>query len=141
MHMATRSRVPHRYFRNGIPAALVLTLAAILSAGGAPAQPVSCAKADKPAEFAICNSEDLRLLDEKLDAAMQNAAAALGDRPSRQELSRQQAQWEVSRNACEADISCLSQHYTDRLLELSADRRTGAVEPVANFKRFAGNGG
>lgn len=72
---------------------------------------------------------------------MKQAAAALGDRPSRQDLSRRQAQWEVSRNACQADTDCLARHYTERLSELSGDQQTGNAGPISSFKRFAGNGG
>ena len=135
------ARAIGRPLAGGIPVALALTGAALLTASPAPADTVSCSSADKPAEFAICNSEDLQILDEKLDNALRREMALLGDRPSQQNLSRRQSQWVVERNACNADDVCLTKRYQERLSELATGHQTRVIDTISAFKRFAGNDG
>ena len=121
---------------------LVLAALAIFAATlPARSQTVSCATADKPAEFAICNSEQLQVLDEKVDAAFSQELGNVASRSGRQDLSRQQARWTLRRDACKADQHCLEKSYERRLAELDAKAPLGAPIPIASFKRFAGNGG
>lgn len=127
--------------RAGLPAAFALSLAALLASTPAPAQTVSCAEAQKPAEFAICNSEDLQLLDEKVDAAYRREMAALGTKPGQQQATRRQAQWELGRDACKADAGCLQRAYEARLSELSGNTAANSGAPISSFRRFSGNGG
>ncbi|GIL00602.1 MAG: hypothetical protein BroJett030_05010 [Alphaproteobacteria bacterium] len=125
----------HAVAPGGTTLAAALMLAAAFDPGPAAAQTIACAAAERPAEFAICNSETLRVLDEKVDAAFQASLEALGDRPRRQQFARRQGQWKIERDACEGNEDCLGQSYARRLDELSAARG-----PIAAFTRFAGGG-
>ena len=52
----------------GILVALILTIAALFLSGQARAQTFACVNAETPTELAICNSEELIVLDERLPA-------------------------------------------------------------------------
>ncbi len=114
-----------------IVAALALSLATLLAATSARSQSFSCSQASQPSEMAVCNSEDLLVLDEKLAAMAAQRLSATTNKPARQAFSREQQAWLSLRNACGSDPTCLELRYSERMLELAGTR------PVAGFVRFA----
>ncbi len=121
-----------RFLHAGMPVAMALSLAALAAAGPARPATVSCPRADKPAEFAICNSETLQVLDQQLDASYRKLLGAAGSR--RQQVAQEQASWIKQRDACKADMTCLAMRYQERLLDLSSHAQ---ATPVRGFTRFA----
>jgi len=115
--------------RLAICAALGLTLAALF-AMRAQAQSFSCAHAQSPAQMAICNSEDLLVLDEKLSAMVAQRIARARTLSEREALQREQSAWMGQRNTCGGDQACLQRSYGERIVSLS-----GAAE-LANLARI-----
>ncbi len=93
----------------------------ILSAVAAGAQSFDCARADVSAEFAICNDEELVVLDERLAIALARRQANLPTTPQLQALSRDQRAWLRQRDDCRLDWHCLKVRYRQRIAVL--DRR------------------
>ena len=120
----------HTRQRPAIFAALALTLAALLCAATAQAQSFSCAFSQSQAQMAICNSEDLLVLDEKLSAMVAQRMARSATMVEREALARDQSAWMGNRNACGTDEACLLQSYGERIAQLS-----GAAE-LANLARI-----
>lgn len=126
-----------------LAAATLLTLAAILAAGPASSATVRCATASKPAEFAICNSEELQTLDARVDSAYRRQYAAAGVVKT-QELSREQSDWQREIAGCRNDMACIERKMRGRLGDLSGGSKQAAkpkAKPVAEFRRFADNEG
>jgi uncharacterized protein len=115
--------------RLSICAALGLTCAALLFAD-AQAQSFSCAYSQSPAQMAICNSEDLLVLDEKLSAMVAQRLGRAKTLMERDALQRDQSVWMGQRNACGGDQACLQRSYGERIARLS-----GAAE-FANLARI-----
>ena len=122
-----RGQVSQRF---AVRAALALTFAALLFAATAQAQTFSCAYSQSPAQMAICNSEDLLVLDEKLSAMVAQRLARAATLVEREALQREQSAWMGSRNACGNDQACLQLSYGERIARLS-----GAAE-LANLARI-----
>ncbi|MEC9342899.1 MAG: lysozyme inhibitor LprI family protein [Pseudomonadota bacterium] len=122
-----------RATRAGLPLAVALSLVALAFAGTARPETVSCAQADVPAEFAICNSESLQDLDSKLSDAYLKQVEASASRPEKQKLEREQVAWLRERDACKIDLACLAMRYQERLLDLEQS----AAAPASGFRRFA----
>jgi uncharacterized protein len=120
----------HARQRLSICAALALTVAALLFAATAQAQSFSCAYSQSPAQMAICNSEDLLVLDEKLAAMVAQRMARFATLAEREALQRDQSAWMDNRNACGSDQACLQLSYGERIAQLS-----GAAE-LANLARI-----
>ena len=105
-----------------------LILPAAICAGGltlfwslpANAQSFSCAAAEKPAEFAICNDENLMALDEKLGEAFGDKFVNASTSPARQAVARAHSTWIKKRNECGADFTCLKLRYEERIKVLSS---------------------
>jgi uncharacterized protein len=116
--------------RLAICAALGLTLASLLVATRAQAQSFSCAHSQSQAQMAICNSEDLLVLDEKLSAMVAQRLARAKTLSERETLQREQSAWTGQRNACGSDQACLQRSYGERIVRLS-----GAAE-LANLARI-----
>jgi len=132
-------RVSTRLVRAGLPAAVALSLAAFAAAGPARPATTDCAKADIPAEYAICNSESLQDLDEKLDAAYSKQIKVTTGVSDRQKLARQQSDWTSQRDACKGNVTCLALRYQERLADLESGAATkSAIEANSGFVRFAG---
>jgi len=79
------------------------------------AQSFSCAQAENPTEFAICNDENLLSLDEKLGTVFASAYTKASTVPQRQAVSRDQDQWLKIRNSCQGDFTCLNLRYQERI--------------------------
>lgn len=86
-----------------------------------------CAKAQRPAERAICADAGLSDLDEQLARYYHGALAALQENAAC--LHGDQRDWLKHRDACAADTACLKRSYLDRLSELSA------LQPGINTRR------
>ncbi len=117
------------------PFALGLSIAAT---AGPPASAgtVYCSVASKPAEFAICNSEDLQVLDGRVDELYKSQYATSASILSQTELTRDHRNWMSERNGCRSDLGCLERYYKQRLSKLAAQEKS-AKEPIAQFTRFA----
>ena len=85
----------------------------------------SCARASLPAEFAICRSHDLSLLDRQLTATYGAALSQSGTH--RSELIAAQRAWQSRRNSCGSDDVCLQQAMATRISELAA---AGGTDPA-----------
>lgn len=99
--------------------AILITAPLLLSVINAQAQSFSCAKAGSSAEFAICNNEDLLVLDEKLASIYYLKKSNISTAPQRQEIVREQNRWIAQRNSCKLDWTCLRVRYNDRIRQLS----------------------
>lgn len=119
-----------------ILAALAMPLATLFIAAPATPQTLSCAAAAIPAEFAICNSEKLQLLNQRVDAAFRNLAAGPDIAAQDRRILKRQAEWLSERDACAADFDCLEARYRQRLEELDGSPSRHRV-PITTFKRFA----
>ena len=102
-----------------LPAAICIAGVALFWSLPAQAQSFSCADADKPAEFAVCNNENLMTLDEKLGNAFTTAYVKAATTPQRQSVTHEQSQWLKTRNACGADFTCLDLRYREQITRLS----------------------
>jgi uncharacterized protein len=85
------------------------------------AQSFSCAKAENPAEFAICNDEGLLSLDEKLGNVFADAYVKASTTPQRQAVARDHNNWLKVRNSCRGDFTCLTLRYNERISALSSN--------------------
>jgi hypothetical protein len=129
-HLLTRGRAIRLNGRD-LAAAIALTLAAIFLAGKARAQSFECAAAATPAELAICNSEQLLVLDEKLAAMVARKETKAANPILRQVVDEDQAEWTRLRTECGADEACLITQYTMRISELAGP------SPVSSLLSFA----
>ena len=102
-----------------LPAAICVAGVALFWSLPAQAQSFSCADADKPAEFAVCNNENLLALDEKLGNVFTAAYVKAATTPQRQSVTREQSEWLKARNACGADFTCLDLRYREQISRLS----------------------
>lgn len=103
-----------------LPAAICATGVVLFWSLPAHAQSFSCAEAEKPAEFAICNNEDLLTMDEKLGNAFTRIYVRASTSPERQDMARSHAEWLKKRNACGADFTCLNLRYEERIRTLNS---------------------
>jgi uncharacterized protein len=119
--------------RLAICAALGLSIAALLFSGAAHSQSFACAYSQSAAQMAICNSEDLLVMDEKLSAMVAQRLAKAKTLVEREALQRDQSVWTGQRNACGADQACLQRSYGERMTRLSgaAELATLARIPLA----------
>ena len=102
-----------------LPAAICVAGVALFWSLPAQAQSFSCADADKPAEFAVCNNENLLALDEKLGTVFTTAYVKAATAPQRQSVTREQSEWLKARNACGADFTCLDLRYREQINRLA----------------------
>lgn len=101
-----------------LPAAICIGGMALFWSLPANAQSFSCAEADNPSEFAICNSENLLTLDEKLGSIFASVYVNAPTLPQRQAVAREHSSWVQRRNSCGADFACLNRRYQERLQSL-----------------------
>ena len=100
--------------------AILVTTPLLLSTVFASAQSFSCASAQTSSEFAICNSEELQGLDEKMAAVYYQHKSGLQTTPQRQQFSRDQSAWKRLRNQCDLDWTCLTLRYNERIHTLAS---------------------
>lgn len=77
-----------------------------------------CDKASTPTEYAICASDDLSALDQKLSAAYKAVKGGLEKgSEAAMTLGTEQRQWNKERSStCGDDVACLSRMYQERIL-------------------------
>ncbi|WP_075996439.1 lysozyme inhibitor LprI family protein [Salaquimonas pukyongi] len=102
-----------------LPAAICVAGVALFWSLPAEAQSFPCAEAEKPAEFAVCNNENLLSLDERLSKVFQSAYGKAGTVPQRQSVTREHNEWLKVRNACGADFTCLDLRYREHIDRMS----------------------
>ena len=103
-----------------LPTAVCLAGLALFWSLPAQAQSFSCAEASRPAEFAICNSENLLIMDEQVGRTFTEAYLNASSAPQRQSVARQHSDWVKRRNACGNDFTCLNLRYEERLTTLKS---------------------
>lgn len=112
-----------------IAAATALSVAALF-AGKASAQSFDCGLADSRSELAICNSEELLVLDENLSAMVSRRLTLTRNMPDRQAFAREQLEWTLQRERCDTDRDCLAQHYRDRMAAIAGVDGLAALADV-----------
>lgn len=100
------------------PAAICIAGLALFWSLPAAAQSFPCAEASKPAEFAICNSENLLIMDENMNKIFTTVYQSAATAPQRQSVVRRHNGWRLKRDACGNDFTCLNLRYQERLSEL-----------------------
>lgn len=94
----------------------IVSACALLFFQHALATGMDCTKAANAVENTICANKGLYELDTQMGSVyrtLMNAAS-----PAQVELKRSQRQWLKVRNECVEDVSCLDQHYRERLQAL-----------------------
>jgi uncharacterized protein len=76
--------------------------------------PLVCAKANSPAQHAICSSYALGQAEARM-ATLYAVATSLVAMGTRGAIQDDQAQWLQTREACDADGACLSNAYETRI--------------------------
>lgn len=79
-----------------------------------------CSNAKITAEFTVCNSEKLMILNERVDEIYTIAYADQPTKPQRQAISREHNNWRIKRASCGSDNACLSTLYTKHIETLAA---------------------
>ena len=92
------------------------------STADAEAQSFSCARAQIPSELAICNNEDLIILDEQLANLFADRRITAKDGVQIQQISQKQGEWLRERNSCTLDFECLQRQYKNRIRVLQRDQ-------------------
>ena len=94
----------------------------VFSTTDAEAQSFSCARAQIPSELAICNNEDLIILDEQLADLFADRRITAKDGVQIQQISQKQGEWLRERNSCTLDFDCLQRQYKNRIRVLQTDQ-------------------
>lgn len=97
-------------------------------------QTLNCINAKTTAEFTVCNSEKLMLLDERVDEIFTIAFADQPTKPQQQAISRQHNNWRIKRASCGGDNTCLSKLYTSHIESLAA-----SATSQSNITAFSSN--
>jgi uncharacterized protein len=104
---------------------LLLTAAIVASALGLPASanaasyaPIDCAKATTPADITICKTYSLGQAEARM-ATLFGIAMALVAMGQRGDIGDAQVQWLKAREACGANVACLTNAYRSRIPQLS----------------------
>jgi uncharacterized protein len=103
-------------------------------AAGAPS--FDCARAGTPTEGAICGSDSLATLDQQIADSFLRAQAAM-TAADQDRLRLEQRSWLGQRNACGADVDCLHQSMSGRLVELDSAAQLADVLPAAGSAAVA----
>ena len=121
-------------FRRALPFA-AMAMFGVGAATAADAGSVYCSAASKPAEFAICNSEDLQVLDSRVSELYKSQFATSASILSQTVLTRDHHKWLAERNDCRANFNCLEKYYAKRLSTLAKSAKSPR-QPIAGFTRF-----
>ena len=97
-------------------------VAGLSAATPASAQSFSCARAQLPSELAICNDEELIVLDEELSALFADIRISVANTNRVRTFAKSHEQWLRERNQCAQDFQCLRQSYRNRIKEITPDR-------------------
>jgi uncharacterized protein len=99
-------------------AVTVLTASISYTASAADYAPIDCAKADSPAQLAICKSYPLGQAEARM-ATLFGMATSLVGMGQRGDLGEAQQQWLKTREACGGDVACLAETYRKRIGQLA----------------------
>ncbi|MBK5533209.1 DUF1311 domain-containing protein [Pseudomonas sp. TH08] len=103
----------------------IVSACAALFVQQAMAAGMDCTKAANVVENTICASKELHELDAQMGMVYRGLMkASVQTQP---ELKRSQRQWLDTRNECAEDVSCLDQHYRERLQLLQAAWKAAVV--------------
>ncbi|KAB2851455.1 MAG: hypothetical protein F9K44_01530 [Hyphomicrobiaceae bacterium] len=104
-------------------AMLNLTAAAQQRPSPPPPPPaIDCASPKHPAERAICTTAKLDKWEKERHEALKRIWDRARTNRQRALMRRQHTEWEMKRNRCGLDRSCLSRIYTEKLNELQVRR-------------------
>lgn len=103
-----------------IPTAICIAGVAFLWSLPANSQTLTCSKATTTAEFTVCNSEKLMVLDERVDEIYSIALADQPTKPQKQAVSREHNNWQIKRASCGSNNNCLAKMYTSHIESLVA---------------------
>lgn len=98
--------------------AISVMIGVFIISAPAQAQSFSCANAQIPSEFAVCNNEDLLVKDERLASLFANALVEASRTNAVGEVASDHSLWLKQRNACKNDFVCLDKRYEERLQAL-----------------------
>jgi uncharacterized protein len=101
----------------GLGAVTALSMAT--AASGAEYAPVDCAKANTPALRAICRNYSLGQAEARM-ATLFSITTSLVAMGRRGDLVDTQREWLKTRDACGANVACLSNAYRVRIEQLNA---------------------
>jgi uncharacterized protein len=96
----------------------IVSVCVLLFIQQATAAGMDCTKAANAVENTICANKSLYAVDAQMGAIYRELFKA--SVPAQAELKRTQRLWLKVRNACAEDVSCLDQHYRERLQALHA---------------------
>jgi uncharacterized protein len=99
-------------------AIVALTLSVPHAALAADYAPINCAKASSPAERAICRTYSLGQADAHM-ATLYGIAMSLVAMGQRGDIGDAQKQWLPKRDACGANVTCLTTAYNERIAQLN----------------------
>lgn len=103
-----------------IPTAICVAGIAFFWSLPASSQTLTCSKANTTAEFTVCNSEELMVLDERVDEIYAIALADQATKPQKQAVSREHNNWRIIRASCGSNNDCLAKVYTNHIESLAA---------------------
>jgi uncharacterized protein len=89
------------------------------SAFGADYAPIDCAKATSTADRTICRNYALGQAEARM-ATLYGIDMSLVAMGQRGDIGDAQEQWLKTREACGADVACLTKSYSDRIDQLNA---------------------
>ena len=73
-------------------------------------------------ELAICNDEELIVLDEELSALFADIRISVANTNRVRTFAKSHEQWLRERNQCAQDFQCLRESYRNRIKEITPDR-------------------
>lgn len=88
-----------------------------------PPPAIDCNSPKHPAERAICTTAKLDKWEKERHEALKEVWDSARSDRERAAMRKTHADWEVKRNRCGLDRSCLSRIYTEKLNELQRQRR------------------
>lgn len=117
-----------------IPAAICAAGVTFFWSLPANSQTLICSSAKTTAEFTICNSEKLMILDERVDEFFTIAFADQPTKPQQQAISREHNNWHIKRASCGSNNTCLATVYTKHIESLAA-----SATSRTNLSAFSSN--
>ena len=111
-------------------AGLTVAAAALMAGLSAPAaaQSFDCRDSTVKAERAVCGSDRLSDLDERMSSLYDRLIDATPGVRGREQVRSYQRQFLAARNACGGDKSCIKGAYQDQISVLQARVRTARYE-------------
>jgi uncharacterized protein len=118
------TRPAHRF---GL-AAVILSAAVAGLSGPAAAQSFECGDASLRSERAVCGSDRLSGLDDRMSRLYDKLMASIDSNRGRERVREYQRHFLAARDACGRDVSCIKGAYLDQIEVLSARIRVAQSE-------------